>query len=47
MMNLTGTLKLALIMMVAFFVLKLLFGWLAQKYPNVVTTSANTVVQTA
>lgn len=39
--------KLLLIVVVGLFLLKLFFGWAANSWPNILTQSANTVVQSA
>jgi len=46
-LNLTGTLKLLMIVIAGIFVMKVLFGYVATKFPNTVTNAANTVVQAA
>ncbi len=46
-MNLTGTTKLIFIVIAGLFIAKLVFGYAAKKFPNPLTSAANTVVQTA
>lgn len=46
-MKLAGTLKLLILVVVGLFILKIASGWLAKKFPNAVTKSVDTVVQTA
>jgi hypothetical protein len=46
-MNLAGSAKMIVFIIIGLFIFKLASGWLSKKWPNVVTSSIDKVVQTA